>query len=154
MPPPPEMIKKRLKDFYDRFLSLKGDPRAIALGMAVGVFIGVTPTIPFHTALIILIGLAFKYNLTAAYLGSWLISNPVTVPILYFSQYKLGRSLLGIADLHPVLTDYSFQSILALGWQVILPLLAGGIVTAPFFAIPAYFLTYRMVLNLRHRQGS
>jgi hypothetical protein len=148
----PEMIKERLKDFYDRFLSLRGEPRTIALGMAVGVFIGVTPTIPFHTALIVLFGLICKSNLTAAYLGSWLISNPLTVPILYFGQYQLGRYLLGMTDLHPVLVDYSFQSLMAMGWQVILPLLTGGVVTAPFFAIPAYFLTYRMVLNLRHRQ--
>lgn len=124
------------------------------MGMAVGVFIGMTPTIPFHTALIILFGLLWRHNLTAAYLGSWLISNPLTIPILYFSQYELGIYLLGMTQSQPVLTDYSFQNIISLGWQIILPLLAGGIVTAPFFAIPAYFITYRMVLALRNKSAS
>lgn len=145
------IIKKRLKAFYDRFLSLNGDPRAIAMGMAVGIFIGVTPTIPFHTALIVLWGLTWKHNLTAAYLGSWLISNPLTIPILYLSQYELGRYLLGMTYAHPVLTDYSLKSILSMGWQITLPLMTGGIIMAPFFAIPAYFMTYRMVLSLRSK---
>ena len=148
------IVKKRLHDFYDRFLSLRGEPRAIAMGLAIGVFIGVTPTIPFHTVLIILFGLLFKHNLTAAYLGSWLISNPLTIPILYFSQYELGRYLLGMSHVHPALTDYSLLSIISMGWQVILPLLTGGIVTAPFFAIPAYFVTYRMVLAMRNKSES
>jgi hypothetical protein len=149
-----KMIKKRLREFYDRFLSLRGEPRTMALGMAVGVFIGVTPTIPFHTALIVLCGLICKCNLTAAYLGSWLISNPVTIPVLYFSQYHLGRRLIGISDVHPVLIEPSLQGVMAMGWQVILPLLTGGVVMAPFFAIPAYFLTYRMALKLRSGQRS
>ncbi|MCX5856957.1 MAG: DUF2062 domain-containing protein [Deltaproteobacteria bacterium] len=147
-------MKKRLKKFHDSFISLKGEPKSIAMGMAVGVFIGMTPTIPFHTALIILFGLLWRHNLTAAYLGSWLISNPLTIPILYFSQYELGIYLLGMTQSQPVLTDYSFQNIISLGWQIILPLLTGGIVTAPFFAIPAYFITYRMVLALRNKSAS
>jgi uncharacterized protein (DUF2062 family) len=150
MPRLPEMIiKKQLKDFYDRFLCLKGEPRAIAMGLAIGVFIGVTPTIPFHTALIILFGLLFKHNLTAAYLGSWLISNPLTILILYFSQYELGRYLLGMTHAHLVLTDYSLKSILSMGWQITLPLMTGGFVMAPFFALPVYFMTYRVMLSLR-----
>jgi uncharacterized protein len=142
-------LKKRLKNFHENFLSLKGEPRAIAMGMAVGVFVGVTPTIPFHTFLIILFGLLWRHNLTAAYMGSWLISNPLTIPIFYFSQYELGIHILGMTRSHLVLTDYSFQSIISLGWQIILPLMTGGMITAPFFAIPAYFITYRMVLALR-----
>lgn len=144
-------IRTRIKTFYDRFLSLRGAPRPIAMGMAVGIFIGITPTIPFHTALIVLWSLFWKNNLTAAYLGSWLISNPVTIPILYLSQYELGRYLLGMTQVHPVLTDYSLKSILSMGWQIVLPLMTGGIVMAPVFAIPAYFITYRMMLSLRHK---
>ncbi|MFH1079327.1 MAG: DUF2062 domain-containing protein [Pseudomonadota bacterium] len=148
------IIKKRLHDFYDRFLSLKGEPRAIAVGLAIGVFIGVTPTIPFHTALILLSGLLFKHNLTAAYLGAWLISNPLTIPILYFSQYELGRYLLGMTHAQLLLTDYSMQAVLSTGWHILLPLLTGGIVTAPFFAISAYFVTYSMVLAMRNKHQS
>jgi len=144
-------LYRRLKIFYNSFISLSGEPRTIAMGMALGVFIGVTPTIPFHTALIILFGLIWRHNLTAAYLGSWLISNPVTIPIFYFGQYELGRYLLGMPAIHLAMPDLSLSAILSLGWQVCVPLLTGGIIMAPFFAIPAYFITYRMVMILRDR---
>ena len=89
-------IKNRINDFYNRFLSLNGRPEEIARSMALGVFIGVTPTIPFHTALIMVICLLFRQNITAAVLGATIISNPLTIPFFYLSEYELGRLVLGI----------------------------------------------------------
>jgi len=149
---PMTILKKKLQQFHDRFISLQGDPQTIALGMAMGVFIGVTPTIPLHTALIILLGIIFKQNISAAYLGSWLISNPVTIPILYYAQYELGMHLLGIAHDKLMLADYSISSILGLGMQIYLPILFAGLVMAPFFAVPAYFVTRHFVKAIRKRQ--
>ena len=37
------------KYYYLKFIRLKGDPRSLALGTAIGVFVGLTPTIPLHT---------------------------------------------------------------------------------------------------------
>ena len=45
------ILKRRFRIFYERFISLKGDPSQIAAGLAIGVFVGVTPTIPLHTAI-------------------------------------------------------------------------------------------------------
>ncbi|MFA5180106.1 MAG: DUF2062 domain-containing protein [Syntrophales bacterium] len=145
------IIKRRSRDFYDRFISLKGEPGDIAMGMAIGVFIGVTPTIPFHTAMIIAVGVLFKQNITAGYLGSWLISNPVTIPLFYFFQYELGSIILGWQKSAWALNDYSFESIMNLGGHILFPLLTGGIITAPFFAVPAYFLARRLVVVFRER---
>ena len=49
--------------------------------------VGVTPTIPLHTALIVLIGILFRQNIAAGYLGSWLISNPLTIPITWSGAF-------------------------------------------------------------------
>jgi uncharacterized protein (DUF2062 family) len=144
-------LKKRFKTFYERFISLKGEPREIAAGFAIGVFVGVTPTIPFHTAIIVMICLLFRKNITAACLGSWIISNPLTVPLFYLSQYELGRILLGVERCQFILNDYYLKAIASLGWQILLPLLTGGLVMAPFFAVPAYFMTCRLVEGIRAR---
>jgi len=146
------ILKKRIRAFYEKFISLKGEPATIAAGLAIGVFVGVTPTIPFHTAIIILLGLLFRQNITAACLGSWLISNPVTIPLLYLSQYELGRILLGMPPGRFEITDYSLGSIAALGWQILLPLQTGGIIIAPFFAVPAYFIAHRMIAAVRAKR--
>lgn len=145
------IIKKRSRDFYNRFICLKGEPGNIAMGMAIGVFIGVTPTIPFHTAIIIAVGVLFKQNITAGFLASWLISNPVTIPFFYFFQYELGRLILGWQKTAWVLNDFSLESLINLGWHILFPLLMGGIVMAPFFAVPAFFLARRFIKVLRER---
>ncbi|MEI7674081.1 MAG: DUF2062 domain-containing protein [Deltaproteobacteria bacterium] len=146
------ILKRQLRSFYEKFISLKGEPAEIAAGLAIGVFVGVTPTIPFHTAIIVLIGLLFRQNITAGYLGAWIVSNPLTVPFLYVSQYELGRSLLGMERSRFALPDYTLGSVTALGWEILLPLLAGGILMAPFFAVPAYFVTRRLITAIRARR--
>ena len=145
------ILKKRIRTFYERFISLKGEPAQIAAGLAIGVFVGVTPTIPFHTGIIVLIGLLFRQNITAGYLGSWIISNPLTVPLFYVAQYELGRFLLGMERCRFELADYSLGAIGALGWKILLPLLTGGILMAPFFAVPAYFIARRLITSIRAR---
>lgn len=143
------IVRRRIRAFTERCISLKGDPGSIAAALAVGVFVGVTPTIPFHTVIIVMIGLLFRMNITAAYLGSWLISNPVTIPLLYLSQYELGRTLLGMEASRFGLTEYSLSAIAAMGWRILLPLLTGGIVMAPLIAVPAYFISRRMITAIR-----
>ena len=145
--------KKILKDFYTQFISLKGKPREIAVGAAIGVFIGVTPTIPFHTVLIILFGILLKQNITAGLLGSGLISNPITIPFLYVIEYQLGKFLLKGNQCQLVLNDYTMYNIINMGWNVAYPLLVGGFILAPLFAIPAYFIAHRAVLAIRKRHG-
>ena len=146
------ILKKRMREFYERFISLKGEPAAIASGLALGVFVGVTPTIPFHTGIIVLLGILLRRNITAACLGSWLVSNPATIPLLYFSQYHLGRIILGMPPCRFEATDYSLGGIAALGWQIFLPLQTGGILMALVFAIPAYFIARRMIAVIREKR--
>ena len=142
-------MRVNLKKWYEKLISLKGEPRTIAFGLAIGVFIGVTPTIPFHTLLIILLCFLFKKNITAAYLGSWLISNPLTIPFLYVSQYRLGKYLLGDICKGFFPPDYSLITIIKHGGNVALPLLTGGIIMAPFFAVPIYFIAHKLILTVR-----
>lgn len=146
-------MKNRIRYFYDKFISLKGEPKAIAMGMAIGVFVGVTPTIPFHTAMLVLIAVFFKQNVTAAYLGSWVISNPITIPFFYFMQYEIGRCVLGTAPADFNVTGLSIQYIFGIGWLIAKPLLLGGIIMAPFFAVPAYFITHHAVLAIRKKNN-
>jgi len=142
-------LKKRFLAFYEIFLSFKGTPHSLAVSMAMGVFVGVTPTIPFHTVAVALFGLLFRQNLAVAYLGSWVISNPLTIPFLYLSQYELGRLLLEMERCHFLLDEYSFGTIAQLGAEILAPLMIGGILMAPFLALIAYVLSWRVIVVLR-----
>lgn len=143
-------LKRKIRNFYNTFICLKGEPRKIAIGMAIGVFVGITPTIPFHTLLSS--GLIFisRQNLTAALIGNW-ISNPITIPVIYFAEYEIGRYLLGWSQYRLLLDDLSIQALLRAGWEIFFPLLLGGLILAPLFAVPAYFITHKAVVAIRKR---
>ena len=144
-------IEDRIRGFYNRFLSLSGAPEEIARAMALGVFIGTTPTIPFHTALVMVSCLALRQNITAALLGATIISNPFTIPFLYLAQYELGVIVLDMPANPFTVAGYDIRSILEIGLHILYPLLVGGVLLAAVFAVPSYFLTRQAVVRLRSR---
>jgi len=73
--------------------------RALAGGIALGLFIGLTPTVGFQTPLILAGALLFRANFPAAFLALW-VSNPLTTPLLYWGFNRLGAALF--ADDFPV----------------------------------------------------
>jgi len=142
-------LKERLRLFLIRIRDLQGEPRYVATGMAIGVFVAVTPTIPFHTA--IALGLAFilKGSKPAAVIGVW-FSNPLTIPPLYYGSFKIGTLLLR----EPLPDDINFESIpelLDLGLDVTLAMIIGGVLLGIIPAVIAYFVTFRVVAKLRER---
>lgn len=145
-------LKQTYRNIYDEFISLKGKPEKIALGMAIGVFVGVTPTIPFHTMVIMALTFFFRQNFTTAFLGATAVSNPFTIPFFYVSQYHLGKYLLGNGWQEVVFPGYSIWDIINSGWNIACPLLLGGFIMAPVFAVPTYFIAYRAVVIIRKKR--
>jgi uncharacterized protein (DUF2062 family) len=73
--------------------------------------------------------------------------------VFYLSQYELGRLLLGMNPVTFSLTDYSIRTIMDLGWQILLPLQTGGIIMAPVFAVPAYFIGHKLIVAIRNKSN-
>ena len=144
-------MKHNVRQFITRFKELEGDPHYIAMGMAIGVFVSVTPTIPFHTA--IAIGLAFilRGSKVAAAIGVW-FSNPVTIPFFYLGSYKAGAILFGISS--PFDAKYhSVSDLLKLGMNVTWAMITGGALLGIVPGIIAYFITRKIVVTLRSRSA-
>ena len=146
-----KIIQNKIRKFYSTFISLKGDPHKIAMGMAIGVFIGITPTIPLHTALVMIIVLISRQNLTAALLGTW-INNPLTIPFFYWIEYKIGQFILGTHHQAIMPQNFCFPDLLQAGWKICLPLQIGGLLLAPLFAIPAYLITRKAIQAVRRKK--
>jgi len=91
------VLKRRVKYYYLKLLRLKGDPHDLAMGMALGVFAGTLPALPFQSALAIALALLFRASKITALLGTW-ISNPLNWYFLYFYSYKIGAGLMGIKE--------------------------------------------------------
>ncbi len=70
------------------------DARCLAGGISLGLFIALTPTIPFHMMLACVGVLYFRVNLPAALLACWAVSNPLTAVPIYVMDWRVGRSVL------------------------------------------------------------
>jgi uncharacterized protein (DUF2062 family) len=142
--------KQRFNVLYVKFKSIQGDPHYVAMGMAVGVFVAVTPTIPFHTTIAVAMAFALKASKPAAVIGVW-FSNPITIPPLYYGSYKLGMLMLGRSGgLDPSIL--SLMELLKQGVDVTIAMIVGGAVLGIVPAIASYFVTRHLFLKLRARR--
>jgi len=143
-------LKRRLHDFVERAKELQGDPHYIAMGMAIGVFVAITPTIPFHTALALALAFILRGSKAAAVIGVW-ISNPVTIPIFYLGCYTVGNFILG----NSIPFDPKYESIselARLGLDVTIVMMVGGVILGIVPGIAAYFITRKIFTTLRARK--
>lgn len=152
MPTTTTSLKSRLQGLFVRVKELQGDPRYIATGMAIGVFVGVTPTIPFHTIIAIALAFILKGSKPAAVIGAW-FANPVTIPFFYMGSFKLGTLILN----KPIPFDVKFESITALmplGLDATIAMIVGGAILGIPPAFIAYILTYRIMNKVREKAKS
>ena len=66
---------------YHRFLKIRGHPREISLGFALGLFVGMSPFMGLHTAIAVLLAALLKWNKFSAALAVW-IRRFITWPSL------------------------------------------------------------------------
>ena len=141
-------FNRQSRYIYLRLIRLRGQPHELALGMALGIFIGMTPTIPFHTIIAIALALAFKASKITAALGTW-ICNPLTVYLLYKYSYRIGSLILGFDQKTTLLGQVVeainrgellniIATILGGGGMVVAAFLLGGTILGMVFAIPSY----------------
>lgn len=156
---------RRLARYYHlRFLRLKGDPAYLARGVALGTFIGITPTIPLHTALALVLSQIFRCGRIAALLATVAVSNPLTFFLQYYLSWRIGdlihpgtlswqrvEALMRVLERHEDLT-VCLKAVAGLGLDAALVLVSGGVVLALPFAAAAYFISLRFFTVLREKQ--
>jgi hypothetical protein len=90
-------LTRQLKYYYWRFIRLRGTPQNLALGIALGVFSGMLPVMPFQTALAVFLAILFGGSKITAALGTW-VSNPLNWYFLYYFSYRIGAGILGLSE--------------------------------------------------------
>ncbi len=145
--------------YYLRFKRLKGDPALLAGGTAIGVFVGLTPTIPFHTLLVIGMTVVSRTSTIAGILSSWVVCNPLTYFPIYYFSVRFGNiftanevSWLKIRTvIDQLLHSESIAASLAvlgnLGYETITVMISGSIL----FALPISLLSYFIALYFFRR---
>jgi uncharacterized protein (DUF2062 family) len=145
-------LRRALRYQWLKFLRLQEDPRKLAWGMALGVFIGVTPTIPFHLVASLSLAALFRVSPVTAFIGIQ-FGNPLTIVPIYLAAYKVGQFLLfrGKPLIFP--ETFSVEAWLRVLWEGGLALQVGGVIIAIPPAIVSYFLTLWIVQRYRRRKA-
>jgi hypothetical protein len=156
--------KRTARFYYLKFLRLRGEPDYLAKGVALGVFIGITPTIPLHTALILALAFPLRASKISSLLASWLVSNPLTFAAQYYFSWRLGNLLLpgslGWHKINHVLgiirEGASFMEIIhqiaTLGTKAIFAMVLGGSLLALPFTVIGYYLSLNFFKKIAERR--
>ncbi|SNR93186.1 hypothetical protein SAMN05880556_101612 [Azospirillum sp. RU38E] len=122
----PRMGLRRQGRYYIiKVARIQGTPHSIALGMAAGVFMGLTPFIGLHVPLSMGLAWLLGARMMAGVVGT-LIANPWTYPAIWFASYRLGCLLLGMSPGEGQGPDLSLTFLLDHPWQLFMPMLVGG----------------------------
>lgn len=139
-------------------LSLEDTPHAIALGTAIGMFIGLTPTVGVQMLIVIAVYYLclpfFRFNAKAAFVTVY-ISNPLTMLPLYWFDYRVGQIFFGgdvtKEQLGEILTYEGFaewwSTILTLFVELGWTMLAGSLIVGAVGGLLSYPLM-RYLLHL------
>ena len=151
-------LKKGAKLFRQEWQKEIRNSRAgnkdLALSVAVGVFIGFTPLLGFHTILCYLFARTFNKSFLAAFAGGCVVTGtPWQIPLVYFAGYKfcvllLGREAFGNISLSYLHLLNGKQIIVLLGK----PLLLGSFSLAVLGGLISYPIAMILLKKIRQEQ--
>jgi len=152
---------RQIRYYYLRFTRLRGEPHELALGIALGVFSGMLPIVPFQMALAVALALLFKGSKITAALGTW-VSNPANWYFLYSYSYRIGAYLLGVSEKSVIFRSVMesirqgeepleiIAKIFGAGGAIMGSFFVGGLVMAVVCALPSYFIFLNIFQRLRN----
>ena len=143
-----------------KILMLDDTAHSIALGTAIGMFIGMTPTVGIQMILVLCLAVVtrplFHFNKVAALLTVY-ISNPFTVLPIYWFNYSIGtyfvEATVTYDDFARTLEYEGFaqwwDTVVGLFVRVGAPLFLGSLVVATVTSLPTYPLILWLVRKVR-----
>jgi uncharacterized protein (DUF2062 family) len=118
--------------------------RSVAQAFFIGIFCAFIP-MPFQMALAALLAFYFNSNLPISVGLVW-ISNPVTMPPLFYATYSLGAFILDIRA-REFNSEMSLESLLGQLNEIWLPLYLGSLLAGLVFASAGY-VTMRILWRM------
>ncbi|MAV86138.1 MAG: ATP-binding protein [Gammaproteobacteria bacterium] len=110
---------------------------SVSLAFGIGIFCAFIP-LPIQTIATVFLSLAIGANLPLALTVIW-ISNPFTIPPMFFLTYKLGSILLN-STIEDFNVELNWQWFSNLGSDILFPLFLGSFLCGILFGLLGYFI--------------
>jgi hypothetical protein len=146
----PERSRRIFRYIYLRLVRVGGDPVHIALGFAVGAFLGIFPTFGVGTPLALLIASLLRWNRISAVLGS-LVMNPFTTPFFWTLSGSFGAAIFRV-DAKKVLQSVGNGERMKSLSEAALIYLTGNTLIALAGAVVSYFVSWKLVMTYREKR--
>ena len=144
-------LKRQIRFVYLKLLRLRGKPRVVAKGFAIGVFAGCFPFFGLQSLVSIFLAALLKGSKVAAIAATW-ISNPLTYVPIFIFNYKIGKLLLGTKDTVLSMDLNSFTAFKDNGSTFAITLLTGCFFVGLILAFITYFYSLAILQRLRTRR--
>jgi uncharacterized protein len=125
------------RQLYDRLIRIRGTPHEIGMGMALGLYIGMTPLMGAHMVIAVFFAMMLKWNKLSAAIGVW-VTNPLTALPIYGINYMVGAYVTGVTRPLRLRGELHFSlliDILMKAPEIFWTLLVGGMITGIPLAI-------------------
>lgn len=136
----------QFRDRLRQILTIKESPHKIAIALAVGVFIGMSPLLGIHTLLGLAIAWLFRLNRLVTLVGVY-VTNPWTVVPIYTFGTWVGARLMDIDNIIPEIDWYNitFLGLINEFRPLVLPFIAGTTFIGFISAIISYIVIYKAI---------
>ncbi len=142
----------KIKQQFINLLTTNHEPKQIALGVAIGVFIGISPLYGLQTAIALLIVLLMpKINKVSVILGTQ-VSLPPAYIFICLINHRIGKFVLRkpYSPLSlPALGDFTWENLI----DTFMSLSVGSFIFGMICSILVYFLTLNIVVILRSKRN-
>jgi uncharacterized protein (DUF2062 family) len=128
---------------------------SVSQSFFIGLFCAFLP-LPGQTLIAALLALGLRTNLPLAVALIW-ISNPLTIPPMFYLTYLLGTRILGSQEAPDLTVELSWEWITAQGAAIWTPLLTGSLVAGIVSGLVAYLLIlylwrWKVIKNWEYRK--
>jgi uncharacterized protein (DUF2062 family) len=140
-----------LKKAYERLLKIRGEPREIAFGFALGIFVGMSPTMGLQILIAVFFAALFKWNKISAAVGVF-ITNPLTAPFIYSANYFVGAKIYGLKKNFNLTDDFGVSTLSTMIQKtprILYALIIGGVVLGLPLAVAGYYFSFNAVRKYR-----
>jgi uncharacterized protein (DUF2062 family) len=145
-------VISRAKEKIRYLLALNNTPQEIALGVSLGIFIGITFPYGLHTFVAILISLLIPKTNKIAIIGGTYVSIPPTVPFIVWAGYEIGRLIL-----HKSYPALSWPYIRQMDYRMVLelyyPVFVGSLILGVFSAGLGYLVAFKFAQAIKNKRG-
>lgn len=155
------MVRIFLRAIRYRFwklIRIRATPHSVALGLAIGVFCGALPIMGIQSLFAVPLALLFRCSVAASLIGVWW-TNPVTFIPIYYAEYCLGGALFNESFLtyrdfyHRFSKIENLEGVMALGGDVMRPLIYGSLVAGVVLSVSSYFCMLWILERRRRRKA-